>query len=193
MDIKTIEKTYEKMTDNELVRIATTSAEGLRPEVFSIIENEIKKRNLDPDLFKAVLAQNKEYTADEIAVYAELLRELPCPVCANTTEKLNGTITHTVKSFIVFTSYETKPAIACPNCLDKMNNQAMVSTALLGWWGIPWGLFKTPVYLYRNHKAKQYNRLARPNDTLVGFTLANIGEIEAYRNNKERLKLIIAY
>ena len=43
MDIKDIERHYERMSDSELIRIATTDAQGLRPEVFGIIENEIKK------------------------------------------------------------------------------------------------------------------------------------------------------
>ena len=35
------------MSDVELERIATTDAHGLRLEVFEIIEQEIKKRNLE--------------------------------------------------------------------------------------------------------------------------------------------------
>ena len=191
MDLKDIERNYERMSDNEIIRIATTDAYGLRPEVFEIIENEIKKRNLNPDLLKGALAQNKEYSVEEINNYSKLLRNLPCPICGNTTDKLNGTISYTVKSFIIFTTYGTEPTVACPDCLDKKNNDAMLSTALLGWWGIPWGLFKTPVYIYRNSKAKRENRIDNSNDTLLSFTLSNIGEIEAYKNDKEKLKEII--
>lgn len=46
LDLKDIEKNYEKMPDDEIVRIATTNATGLRPEVYGIIENEIKKETL---------------------------------------------------------------------------------------------------------------------------------------------------
>jgi hypothetical protein len=191
MDIKDIEKNYERMSDNEIIRIATTDARGLRPEVFGIIENEIKKRNLNPDILKGALAQNKEYSIDEVENYSKLLRDLPCPICGNIHEKLNGTISHTVKSFIIFTTYGTEPTIACPDCLDKKNNAAMISTALLGWWGIPWGFFKTPIYIYRNYKAKQENRIDNSNNTLLSFTLGNIGEIETYKDDKEKLKEII--
>lgn len=191
MDIKNIEKHYARMSDNEIIRVATTNARGLRPEVFGIIENEIKKRNLNPDLLKGVLAQNKEYSIEEIENYSKLLRDLPCPICGNTHEKLNGTISHTVKSFIVFTVSGTELTIACPDCLDKKNNDAMISTALLGWWGIPSGLFDTPIYIYRNYKAKHENRIGISNNTLLSFTLENIGEIETYKNNKEKLKEII--
>ncbi len=191
MDLKDIEKNYERMSDNEINRIATTDARGLRPEVFGIIENEIKKRNLNPDILKGALAQNKEYSIDEVESYSKILRDLPCQICGNTHEKLNGTISHTVKSFIVFTTYRSEPTIACPDCLDKKNNDAMLSTALLGWWGIPWGFFKTPIYIYRNYKAKQENRIDTSNNMLLSFTLENIGEIETYKDDKEKLKEII--
>lgn len=191
MDIKDIEENYERMSDDEIIRVATTNAHGLRPEVFGIIENEINKRNLNPDILKGAIAQNKEYTVEEIEAYSKLLRDLPCPICEKYEEKLNGTVAHKVKSFIFFTSSQTELTIACPDCLDKKNNDAMLSTALLGWWGIPWGLFKTPAYIYRNIKAKTNNRLDYSNDALLSYTLGVIGEIETYKDNRDELKKII--
>lgn len=134
MGLNYIAENYAKMSDAELERVATTDAHGLRPEVFEIIEQEIKKRNLNPELLQSAIAQNKEYTVTEIENYSKLLRDLHCPICGDTSTKLNGTISHTVKSFIIFTSYGTEPTIACPGCLDKRNNNAILSTALLGWW-----------------------------------------------------------
>ena len=191
MDIKDIEQNYARMSDSEIVRIATTDAHGLRPEVFGIIENEIKKRNLNPDILKGAIAQNRDYPIEEIENYSNLLRDLPCPVCESMQEKLNGTISHTVKSFLIFTTYGTEPTIACPKCLDKKNDDAIMSSALLGWWGIPWGILKTPLYIYRNMKAKKENRQDSPNSVLLSYTLANIGEIETYKNDKEALRKII--
>ncbi|PWS29406.1 hypothetical protein DHW03_06200 [Pedobacter yonginense] len=191
MDIKDIEKTYEQMSDSELIRITTTSAQGLRPEVFGIIENEIKKRNLDLNILNGALAQNMEYSIEEIEHYSQFLRNLPCPICNNETEKLNGTSSHKVKSFIFVTVSETEPTIACPNCLDKTNNSAIISTALFGWWGIPWGIFKTPIYIYRNFRDKKENRIDSSNKTLLSFTLSNIGKIEAYKDDKGKLQEII--
>ena len=191
MDIKDIEKHYERISDDEIIRIATTDARGLRPEVFGIIENEIRKRNLDPNILDGALAQNKEYSIEEVEAYSNFLRDLPCPICGSTKQKLNGTILHTVKSFIFFTTCEIEPIIACPDCLDKKNNDAIFSTVLLGWWGIPSGFFKTPIHIYRNLKAKKENRVNYSNSTLLSFTLGNIGKIETYKDNKEELKEII--
>lgn len=191
MDLNFVAAHYAKMSDEEFERIATSEAQGLRPEVLKIIADEIKKRNINPDILKGVIAQRKEYTIHEIAEYAELLRSLPCPVCANTAIKLNGTIAYTVKSIVFFTTYGSVPTIACPDCLDKKNNEAILSTALLGWWGIPWGLINTPVYIYKNIRAKKQNKINDPNNTLLSYTLSHIGRIETYKNNKEKLQEII--
>lgn len=191
MDLEDIRKHYEKMSDNRFIKLLTTNARGLRPEVYEIIKKEIKKRKLNPDLFEAVLAQNKEYSLEEIEVYAELIRKLPCPVCESSNEKLNGTSVYTVKSFLLFTYTNTESMIACPNCLNKQNNKALISTILLGWWAIPWGILKTPLYIYRNFKSKKENKLNVSNATLLAFTLEHVGEIETYKNNQELLKQII--
>ena len=191
LDINYIAENYAKMSDQELERVATMDGHGLRPEVLKILEQEIKKRNLNPAFLNVAIAQNKEYTVSEIENYSKILRALPCPICGDTLTRLNGTVSHTVKSFIIFTSYGTEPTIACPSCLDEKNNNAIVSTALLGWWGFPWGLLKTPLYIYRNIKAKTQNKVDHSNDTLLSYTLGHIGEIEIYKNNKEKLNEII--
>ncbi|APU97909.1 hypothetical protein BV902_17515 [Sphingobacterium sp. B29] len=191
MELREIEKNYERMSDNRLIEVITTNAQGIQPEVVSIIENEIKKRNLDPDLLNSLIAQNEQHSIEDIYHYAELLRNCPCPICNNTRDKLNGTIYHSIKSIIVMSITETRWVIACPDCLDKQNRKAIVSCSLLGWWGIPWGILKTPVYIYRNLKVKGENRISDPNGPLLSFTADNIGQIKAFENNPEKLKNVI--
>jgi hypothetical protein len=190
-DLNDIAKHYEKMEDSDVIRIATQEAGGLRPEVLGILEKEIARRNLNPEIMKGVIAQTKKYTNAELEIYAEKLRKIPCPVCNQSHKKLNGTIAYTVKSFLLFTSFGEKPIIACPECLDRENNNSITSTLLLGWWGLPWGILKTPVYIYRNMKIKEQNHSEKPNETLLLFTLSNVGEIETYIDNSEKLKRII--
>lgn len=191
MDLSEIEKNYERMSDSRLIEVITTNAQGILPEVISIIENEVKKRNLDPDLINCLIAQNEQHSIEDIYYYAELLRNCPCPICNNTRDKLNGTIYHSIKSILVTTITETRWIIACPDCLDKQIRKAIVSCSLLGWWGIPWGILKTPVYIYRNLKVKEENRISDPNGSLLSFTADNIVQIKAFENNPEKLKNII--
>ena len=191
LDIENIARHYSRISDQELIRISTQDAKGLRPEVFEIIKKELDTRNLNPDLLKGAYAQNKEYSIDELTKYSEFLRNLSCPICGQTNKKLNGTTIYRIKSFLLFTIYKSKPIIACPECLDKNNNKAMISSALLGWWGIPWGLIKTPSFIFRNLKAKKQNHLENANDALLSFTLSNIGEIETYGTDMEKMSRLI--
>lgn len=192
IDLEKIKENYTRMSDSDLIYVATKNAQGLQAEVFEIIENEIKRRNLNPNLGSGTIAQNKEYTVDELELYAELIRNLNCPSCGSSDHKLNATLTHTVASFLVFTSYRSDYQIACPPCLNKKNNRAMVSTALLGSWGFPWGLIKTPQYLYKNFKAKEQNKVEGVNPVLLSYTASKIGELEVYQGDKDKMQAIIS-
>jgi len=134
-----LKKNYEKFDDNKLIRIATEEAAGLRPEAVLLIKQIIKERGLSEDITKGIDVQLQEIDDETLLEYTELLRGLPCPVCKSTEEKLNATMTGSVISFIIMTNYEKELKVACPDCLDKANNKAMIKSALLGWWGFPWG------------------------------------------------------
>ncbi|MXV50072.1 hypothetical protein GS399_03740 [Pedobacter sp. HMF7647] len=129
-----LRKNYEKFDNSKLVRIATEEATRLRPEAVELLKQIISERGLSKDITKGIDAQFQEVDNETLLEYTELLRELPCPICKSTEEKLNATMTGCVVSFIIMTSYKKELKIACPNCLDKANNQAMIKSALFGWW-----------------------------------------------------------
>jgi hypothetical protein len=190
-DLNSIAEYYAKISDGKLERIMTTEANGLRPEVFQILENEISKRQLNPNLMKGAYAQANQYTFEEIKAYAEKLRVLPCPICHENDVKLNGTIIFTIKSMLILTFSEKKPIIACPSCLNKKNIEAVGICLGLGWWGFPWGLIKTPYYMYKNLRIKRDNLKDYSNDVMLSYTLENIGKIIAFENDQKKLREII--
>ena len=55
IDIKFVEETYQRMADEDLIRIATQEASGLTPEAMDVIKSEIKKRRLNEGIMDAVL------------------------------------------------------------------------------------------------------------------------------------------
>src|ERR1700712_4394880 len=112
IDIQFVRQNYQKMSDEEIIRIATNDAIGLTPEAQEVVLEEIKKRNLNSEIGNAVQAQNKSYTIEEIDEYCELIRNLNCPVCGSSSSKLNGTMTSEVMSFVLFTQYSRKLKIA---------------------------------------------------------------------------------
>ena len=192
-NIEQLRKNYERFDDRKLIRIATEEATSLRPEALELVKEIIKERNLSEDVLKGVEVQFKEVDEKTLNEYTELLRKLPCPVCKSTSDKLNATLTGNVISFVIMTNYEKDIKIACPKCLDKLNNKAMIKSALLGWWGIPWGIVRTSQALILNSKMKNKNHSYEPTEILTGFVSQRIGRIEASRNNKGELESLIEH
>ena len=188
-----LRKNYEGFDDKKLIRIATEEAIGLRPEAVALLKQIIHERGLSDDIVKGIDAQVQEIDNNVLIEYAELLQGLPCPICKSTNQKLNATMTGSVVSFIIMTSYKKELKIACPDCLDKANDSAMLKSALFGWWGFPWGVIRTPQALLLNNKMKRQNRITEPNDLFRAFVLGRIGRIEANRNNPAELQDIIEY
>jgi hypothetical protein len=192
IDISFIRENYQRMPDDEIIRIATQDAAGLTPEAQEVIKEELTRRKVDPNIIKAVQAQNKTYTIQDIDHYCEIIRKLNCPICGASHAKLNGTMTSEVISYIVFTQHNKKLKIACPACLDKANDSALTISVLAGWWGIPWGFIRTIQAIGHNTRSKKSNHLDTPNDFLRSFTLSKIGQLETYKDNKEMLQQIVS-
>jgi len=189
-DLSQLRKNYEKLDDNKLVSLAILEATSLRPEALELLKQVIKERGLSADIDNGIDAQLQanSYT---IGTYADLLRKQPCPICNSTGEKLNATMTTNVMSFILITQRKKRLIVACPDCLDKANNDAIRKTAFAGWWGFPWGIIRTIQALISNNKMKKQNRLTDANDVLLDFVKERIGLIEVNKNSPKHLQLII--
>lgn len=81
--------------------------------------------------------------------------------------------------------------IACPTCLQQANQKGTSTTALLGWWGLPWGIIRSAQALAGNMRANKKIRTNGPSDTLISFIKTNIGVIEGVRKNRQSLQLML--
>jgi hypothetical protein len=192
IDIRFVQERYQKMSDEELTRIATQDAYGLTPEAIEVVKAEIQKRGLDENIANAIEAQNKTYTVEEVDAYCDIISQLGCSSCGAGAERLNATMTAEVLSFVLFTTYDKKIKIGCSRCLDKANDKAFLKTVLLGWWSIPWGIIRTVQAIAINAKSKGTNHLQDHNEHLRIFVLSVIGELETFKDNKEKLQQIVA-
>jgi hypothetical protein len=189
--IDELRENYKGFSDDKLIRLATTEVDGLRPEAIQVMQEEIKRRGLSNGLLDGIKVQTKQISENELLAYCELLRRRSCPVCNSASAKLNATMTATVVSYIIMTSYEEKLTIACPDCLAKANKDAIIKTALFGWWGFPSGIYRSIKALLHNKKMKSLTGLAEPNDYFKGFVLGQVGTIEANKTNNERLQSLV--
>jgi hypothetical protein len=62
IDKEFVRQYYQKMTNQDVIRILTKEAAGLTSEALEIVKEEIKRRNLDPEIFKIVEAQQETDT-----------------------------------------------------------------------------------------------------------------------------------
>ena len=186
IDLEQIKKNYADFDDYKIEHIAKNKINDLEPEVVAILKNEIKKRGLNFNLNKGIEAQTKEPTKEEIEQIKLKISKLACPECGQTYSPLIGTIIREVKSFVLFTHYKKTPLILCQSCADKKRKKAMISTALLGWWGFPSGLFRTPEALISSlNDNKRKEKIS--DAVLTNFAISNIGEIKTNWDNRKEL------
>jgi hypothetical protein len=123
---------------------------------------------------------------DEFVV--ERAREIhsgPCPKCGGE-GPVDVHISHNVFSMLIMTTRSSKPQICCQSCGRKAKIGALLSSAVFGWWGFPWGFIWTPIQITRN-----LNGLfsgpdpSRPSDDLVGMTR---GRLSAQLVKEDRAK-----
>src|SRR6478672_4788939 len=113
----------------------------------------------------------------EIKDLCDRIRDLPCPVCGNNTQLLNGTTASKVVSFILYSHHTDRVRVACPQCLDRYVRQANIITAIFGWWGFVLGPFLTIQAFLMNRTVARYHHSAEANIHLIGFVLIKREEL----------------
>ncbi|RYU81010.1 hypothetical protein [Hymenobacter persicinus] len=186
-----LRENYRRLSDDKLLRIVSEDAVRLRPEALALLQDELRTRGLAEVAEQSVQAQFRVLDEAGVQEYCALLQAQPCPLCQSAARPLNATITSKVLSFLVMTTQKKAFAIACPGCLDTLSREANTSSALLGWWGVPWGLIRTPQALIFNNKMAKGHHLPYANDLLKAFVVSNVGRIEAAKGNPADLQNII--
>src|SRR5207237_723035 len=65
-----------------------------------------------------------------------------CPKCSGA-GPVDVHVSHKVWSAVFLTSWSSTPQISCRSCGLKSQLTGTAFSAILGWWGIPWGLVLT--------------------------------------------------
>lgn len=79
-----------------------------------------------------------------------------CPKCSGP-GPVDVRRAYRVWSALLFTRWTTLTEVSCRRCAIRQQALSTMSSATLGWWGVPWGLVMTPIQVVRNLVA-----LARP-------------------------------
>ncbi|MDR2641359.1 MAG: hypothetical protein LBC74_01040 [Planctomycetaceae bacterium] len=101
-----------------------------------------------PENFKE--SKKDAFVPDEIVQECvEKIHSGPCSHCGRT-GAVDVQYSYRVMSFFIITLRSTNPIIACRSCGLKTKFGGLFTTFFLGWWGIPFGLILTPIYLMLN-------------------------------------------
>jgi hypothetical protein len=97
-------------------------------------------------MYLPIADQIPEEMVDE---FVRRIHDGPCPKCQGP-GPVDVHVSHTVWSALVLTSWRSRPEICCSSCGTRARLGAAASSALLGWWGFPFGIVLTPVQIVRN-------------------------------------------
>ena len=186
MDLPEIKAYYANMESYKLAAIAKTQISNLPPDVQSMVKEEVSKRGLGEGLLSAIAIQQVTVTPEWIAETKQAIRALPCPDCGQRGRSLVGVHIRKVRGLIFLTDYVRGAVIACPECAKDLRRKELFKNAMLGWWGFPWGLVRTPQAII-GHYTDQ-NRLGEISEAiLTDFETQNSGELHTRRGDEGRL------
>lgn len=189
-DIEHIRETYLHMPNYKLEHMATHEVANLLPEAVEIMKEEIQIRNLDPALLAYIEIQSGTLTEEEIQNILDLIVNSRCPLCSRENPPLSGVHVRQIISVILVSFRENKELIACEDCIRKKKRTAYALTLLLGWWGIPHGVFGTPAALISNALDKK-NRQKVSEEVLTKFVMQNLGGLRQHiHDGTEFIELI---
>ncbi|HTO91838.1 MAG TPA: hypothetical protein VMJ70_11965 [Candidatus Sulfotelmatobacter sp.] len=95
------------------------------------------------------LALARLLPADEVQRELSALHQGLCPRCGGT-GPVDVHMSHKVWSALLITSWRSTPRVSCRSCGVRAQLGSALFSAVLGWWGFPWGLLMTPVQIGRN-------------------------------------------
>lgn len=89
------------------------------------------------------------FSADEIDERTAAVYRGACPECGGP-GPVDLHTAYRVWSAGVVSVFQKEARVACRACARKRQLEAALFCAALGWWGVPFGLFGTPVQIARN-------------------------------------------
>ena len=72
----------------------------------------------------------------------------PCPKCSGS-GPVDIHMSYRVWSALIMTQWQSRSQISCWSCGVKSQLGNIVFSAVVGWWGFPWGLIMTPIQIIR--------------------------------------------
>jgi hypothetical protein len=85
----------------------------------------------------------------DVMEYVANARRAPCATCGNA-GPIDVWSSFRARSVVFYTSWSTVKKLECRSCARKRQWGDLSYSLVAGWWGVPWGIFVTPVQVIRN-------------------------------------------
>jgi len=96
-----------------------------------------------------VFLVSDQISHDVVEKETKALHKGSCPKCGNH-GPVDVHLSYRVWSALLFTSWKTTVNICCKRCGVKAQALDLTLSSLFGWWGVPWGIFITPIQIVKN-------------------------------------------
>ena len=90
-----------------------------------------------------------EIPKEVVSKHLDELHRGNCPKCGGD-GPVDVHTSYRIWSALVMTQYASRPSICCQGCGTKQRIGDTAFSAVLGWWGFPWGILVTPIWIDRN-------------------------------------------
>jgi len=112
-------------------------------EAYEVLSNPATRARYDT--LYAQIPKSKTASHHQVAP-----EPIVCSCCKKVTAQPRYIIFFQVTSFIILTIRTPIQGIFCPKCAESKAIQSTMVTWLLGWWGLPWGLFYSVSTIFQN-------------------------------------------
>jgi len=116
-----------------------------------------------------VLVLSRSIPNDAIADQVRQIHRGPCPKCSGS-GPVDVHTSYRIYSALLYSSWSSVPNVSCRSCGIKSQIGNTLFSAILGWWGLPWGLIMTPVQIGRN----LFGMLKGPDESKPSAELENL-------------------
>jgi len=116
-----------------------------------------------------VLVLSRSIPNDAIADQVRQIHRGACPKCSGS-GPVDVHTSYRIYSALLYSSWSSVPNISCRSCGIKSQIGNTLFSAVLGWWGFPWGLIMTPVQIGRN----LFGMLKGPDESKPSSELENL-------------------
>ena len=192
MDIDEIRERYAHMDEAELKDMALYQMTDLTQVGKQVLRDELVKRGLMQKLENILRYQSGEIQEKDLIPVLEKVRTSACPLCGKRDFPLNIYQVRFVKFKLVHTTHDTRPVLACLNCLEAIGNREQ-GDSLMGFASMNLlAIALTITAVAKNAKAAKAKEDPRPTALMIQFVLSRYGQFRDMMDQGKDLMPILA-